>query len=785
MSEPFTASSSRPDKHFAPSHWPIASAWNEVAAYGTVLTLLVAATAFAAGEGLSPDVLAGVLGLGGLLSLAAAIQLGRALSRQRRRSERHVSEASSLAETVTWLGGRIAELEADIRRQNDIVETQADLLIRRKPDGRISFVNGAYARAFGRDPDDLTDTKFVPGVRGETELPSLTGQLKGPSARVQYDAELKTATGWRWYSFEDIAIKDPSGQTIEVQSVGRDITERKRFEDKLERMRDEAEAANRSKSLFLATMSHEIRTPMNGIIGMTGLLLDSDLGPEQLNYARTVRESGEALLALINDILDFSKIEAGGIHLETEQFELTSLVESVAELLSPRVLEKGLELETVIDAKLPAAYLGDAARLRQVLVNLAGNGLKFTSEGGVLIRVSFAPGNQPGDDGRVRLLFEVEDTGIGIREEAQEAIFEQFVQADSSHSRRYGGTGLGLAISKRIIESMGGRIGLDSTEGEGSRFWFMVPLNGLEAAAPASEEAGEEIDFASLDVVIAARSFIMREALTSALEVRGARALAVTTGQEAIAALKDGAEADAKTLFVDYALEDMDAASVLKASKADGVDVRSIVLLSPDNRAAIEDCKRGAFGAYLIKPIRRTSFLRALKTVHGQGGFAEQPARANGTDKAARLGEIAPMRILLAEDNQVNALLATALLTRAGHRVDPVTNGREVLEALERANYDAILMDVHMPEMDGLEATRQLRQLPGEAARIPVIAVTANAMDDDKKRCLDAGMDDFVTKPINPDALFAVLAKFGTLTGRPETSGPESTGQGEDSSSVA
>jgi PAS domain S-box-containing protein len=733
--------------------WIRASAWNHAAFFGAFIILLTISVVLLSAGAVSREVITLLFGEAGLIVIVALVAQHFVIGRLRERSDHHAEEASGLATTITALGSRMAEMEADIRLQNDIVEAQSDILIRRKPNSTISFVNGAYARAFGRSREDLVGTKFEPTTKGAHQRlgPSLIAS--GEDGRF-FDLEIETANGWRWFAMQEVPIRDKAGKLLEIQSVGRDITERKQVEEELRAARDEAEAASRAKTMFLATMSHEIRTPMNGILGMTGLLLDSDMTPEQRNYAQTVRRSGEALLELINDILDFSKIEAGSIRLEDEAFDVHGLIESVAELLAPRAHEKGLAIETIIDAAIPENYTGDAARLRQVLVNLAGNGIKFTEKGGVTIRASFAPGRQPGDDGNMRLLFEVIDTGIGVPKEARDAIFEQFVQADSSHARRFGGTGLGLAISKRIIEAMGGRLGLDTEEGKGSTFWFMVPLK-ADGEKPAAED---QSFFETLDIVIATNSAIVSESLAKKLQAIGAQTHIAATPAEALELVKANKP---NTLIGDTGLSEDVARQLLIDAQTANPDIRSVVLLTPENRGDLEGLKRHGYGAYLIKPVREISLLRALKAVHGREPFpAATPIDGGVAKSEAALRKLRPMRILLAEDNQVNALLATALLTRNGHRVDPVANGQEAIEALKRADYDVILMDVHMPDMDGLEATRRIRGLKGERAKTPIVAVTANAMDDDRRMCLDAGMDDFITKPIAPDALFELLSRI-------------------------
>ena len=521
--------------------------------------------------------------------------------------------------------------------------------------------------------------------------------------------------------------------------IGLDVTRDRENWRELKALAKTAAEASESKMRFLATMSHEMRTPLNGILGMTGLLLDTGLDANQTAYAEAVRESGSALLALINDILDYSKIEAGRLDLDNHPFDLVSTVQSVTELLSPRAAHKGLEIACYVAPDVPVRLRGDEARLRQVLLNLAGNGVKFTEAGGVSIEVTAA--NADGS----RLRFAVRDTGIGIAEDAQEHVFEEFAQADDSRARQHEGTGLGLAIVKRIVAAMGGEVRLTSKPGEGSVFGFELPVT-VAAENPA------RIDVPQGPVVVATQSAVLRRSL-------GLKLAALTEGpvvfadtpERALAALKQHRGA---TLLCDLPLA---AAAGQRLAHA---AAHALVLLSPLARGRLEAFKRAGFGGYLIKPIRQTS-------------LAERLSMREATEKPAeRLDAPAPraaltgrkLRVLLAEDNQINAVLATAIIKRAGHHVDVAHNGVEALETLAQAPYDVVLMDMHMPEMDGLEATRRIRALKSEDARVPIIALTANAMRADRETCLGAGMDDFLSKPFEPADL---VAKMEGWAGRP------------------
>ncbi|MEM1103246.1 MAG: response regulator, partial [Pseudomonadota bacterium] len=489
---------------------------------------------------------------------------------------------------------------------------------------------------------------------------------------------------------------------------------------------------------------HEMRTPLNGIIGMTGLLLDTNLNPNQTNYASAVRESGVGLLALINDILDFSKIEAGRIDLEDTPFRLDTAVQSVVELLSPKAFEQGIEIAAAIDPATPLRLSGDEARFRQVLLNLAGNGVKFTERGGVAIHVTPSP--EPGDNGRERIRVEVRDTGVGVPDEARERIFEEFSQADSSHSRRFGGTGLGLAIVKRIVEALGGEISLESAPDVGSVFAFTFQMRAQSAAA------GQPAPVATLarTAIVVTRSNLLDEALSKQLAAIGYRSHRAPT-PEAARRLSD--ETPTAAFLCDAALA-RDHAEIAAGLKT------SFVLLPAASRDDAERYLTLGFSGYLLKPIRQTTLERLLGEGAEPGAEAEE-TRLDSPEPPPHESENR-LRVLLAEDNQINAVLATALLKRGGHHVDVAATGQEALDAVSIAPYDVILMDMHMPGMDGLEATRRIRALEGPKGEVPIIALTANAMAENRRQCLEAGMNDFMAKPFEPNELAAALRRWAS-----------------------
>jgi PAS domain S-box-containing protein len=724
-----------------------------------VALLLVAALALAAGplfiplEMLKPTPAAiGIIALAGLAILFMALVEARwRITSLDQRSGELARVKLELETTVRALQQRHRELQASELRYRGLVEQMGDVILRKLPDGRLTFVNDAFCKSFGVRRERALGRPFRPDYHPDEKVaePPVFADLT--SERVRYDQRLNTTQGWRWFAWEDYVIRNDSGQVTEIQSVGRDITDQKELETALRDARDKAEDANRAKSMFLAVMSHEIRTPMNGVIGMAGLLLDTQLTPEQRSYANAVRESGEALLDIINDILDFSKIESGAMPMEETAFSPRTLIESVAELLAHRCFEKGIDIATYAHSRLSGQILADEGRVRQVLLNLAGNAVKFTETGGV--RISAVPDADP------RFIrFEVSDTGIGISEDALPRIFEEFTQADSSLARKYGGTGLGLAITQRLVNAMGGSIGVASQLGKGSRFWFTLPMKRAPGAdVPESILTGARV--LVLTAFPGLSEFIVRQLCEA-----GADAFAAKGAAAAETALAGGSF---NMLLIDHRSGSAPAAELLVRLKARLQGVKTIVLLPATERAALPSLKSAGFDGYLIKPIRRTSLIQRVAAL--LNGRDVEPTDAFVNDAGAPNASSEPpgLRILVAEDNRINVMLATALLCKMGHRVDTVANGREAIEALARAPYDLVLMDVHMPEMDGLEATRRIRQ--AEAAgrrrgRLPVIALTASTLEGDRQVCVEAGMDAFLSKPLNPEALRSVLARFTSTT---------------------
>jgi PAS domain S-box-containing protein len=600
--------------------------------------------------------------------------------------------------------------------------------------GRIVGMELKVRSKYGQLMDGLISAEFLEGDSdgAAAAVPTMLTVMVDLSAQKKAEAELRRSNQY----------------LAEATARARDLMA-------------QAEAANQAKSAFLASMSHEIRTPMNGIIGMTGLLMDTSLNPDQRQYAQVVRTSGEALITIINDILDFSKIEAGKLDLENIDFHLRVTIEDSVEILAVRAREKGLELRSAIDPDVPLHLRGDPGRLRQIFINLLSNAIKFTATGSITLEAGLvdSPGEGAGeeDDSQAMIRFAVTDTGIGIPHEKLGLLFTSFSQIDNTMTRKYGGTGLGLAISKQLAELMGGSIGVDSEEGRGSTFWFTAAFQKRPIGQLAAEASSGNLSV--LRVLVADGQDASRLVITSLLASWGCRYESVTTGEAALAALTSavGEESFFSIAILAMELPDMDGLQLGSLIRA-RTELRAIKLAIMASTWKRGDAARYAglgFSGYLNKPPAELELRECLAAVIAD----EEPDELLSVPSAdATLTRKA--RILLVEDNQTNQLVATKLLERMGHRVDAVANGREALEALAGIPYDLVLMDCQMPVMDGFEASRAIRKLEGAIRTIPIIAMTANAQPEDREHCLEAGMDDYLSKPVEPIRLGATVERW-------------------------
>jgi two-component system sensor histidine kinase/response regulator len=651
-------------------------------------------------------------------------------------------EVAQLATSFNTMAGALGAREQELRVAGDrlqgILDHASALISVKDVDGRYLLVGRRWEHVTGRRAADVvgrTDSELMPG---RNVAPSRAADLEviRTGQALEYERDSITTEGTRSYLTVKFPLKDEAGEVYAVATLATDVSDRnKALEDAVE--------ASRSKSEFLANMSHEIRTPLNGVIGMTELLLQSDLSPEQRDFAQTAARSGEALLGVINDILDFSKIEAGKLELDDHEFDLREAIEDTCEMLAPQAHGKGLELTVFVGDAVPAAVRGDRGRLRQVITNLLSNAIKFTHRGEVAVRVELL--ERDGADVSVR--FEVADTGIGIAAPKLATLFESFSQADTSTTRRYGGTGLGLAISRQLVELMGGEIGAQSVLGQGSRFSFAVRLEAGEPRRSTAAPAGQR-------VLAVDDNATNRAILEAYLRSGGVECTVADSGAEALALMHAAARVDEPfdVVVLDAQMPDMDGLDLATAIRqAPSLRSARLVMLTStgDHRARAREL---GIDAYLTKPVR---LARLLETVAGLGEPDEEPSSA-AADASAEPGA----RVLVAEDNAVNQLVIETMLRRRGFAVELVGDGSEALAKLAHGSYAAVFMDCQMPNLDGYAATGRIRAQERDGERLPVIAMTAHAMKGDRERCLEAGMDDYLSKPLRPEALDLVLERW-------------------------
>ena len=671
--------------------------------------------------------------IGGALLVAVCAVIAFALLRRASAAAMRALEAR-----IEELSDHNWELREAEERARGLLEAQGDVIVRRDSSGRITYASAAFCA--------LADKISAALIGSTQQLPVLEQGpvMVQPDGTRVHDQKIACGSAARWIAWREVAVRGE--MATEIQSVGRDVTSRVEAERVLGLARDQAETANRAKSRFLAMVSHEIRTPLNGMLGMADLLLDTPLTPEQLTYTKAAKTSGETLLSLIEEILDFSKIEAGKLDLEARPFTLTTMVEEAIELMAPRAQTKEIEIASFVDERLATQVVGDAARLRQVLLNLVGNAIKFTDKGGVTVVV------EPGDNGN-EIRFEVRDTGIGVKNEDLARIFLDFEQADGSSTRKFAGTGLGLAISRRIVERMDGRISVTSEENVGSAFVVTIPL-------PPVPDAQNDIftapDLGKAAVMIVAAAEIETALLARRLGRWGAKACTAIDERIAAALLP---ERQWDALLIDYPM----VSSIIASGGLTKLGIpKRIALIRPTERHELPVLKAAGFTGYLVKPVRAASLAARLTD---DDAFEHSPAEiAAETTGASTSANFKGLSILVAEDNEINALLTRALLTRLGHRPTIASNGEAAVESwlaarAAGASYDLVLMDVQMPGMDGLEAARCIRAAEAQAGskRTHMLALTANVQAEDHEAALAAGLDGLLVKPLDRERLRAAL----------------------------
>ena len=710
---------------------------------------------FAIAVGATGNVLTTIAIVNGILVLAVAL-----LSFPYSRRETHDRQMEQLQD-LQWA---ISENEA---RYRGLLDEQSELILRRDSSERLTFMNRAFARTFDLDPAEALGSTFRPTIIDSDGNAAI--ELTGQFYRRRSVELVVTSCGTRWIEWDEHAVPGNTS-TPEIQSIGRDVTTERLAAQELSRARDQAELANRAKSRFLASMSHEIRTPMNGILGMAGLLIDTEQSSEQQTYTKAIDQSARNLVALIDEILDFSKIEAGKLVLATAPFSISATVQAVVELFAASAQQKSLQIAWYADSDADGMLLGDQARVRQIVLNLVSNAVKFTDSGGIIVKVRRA--------GRMTRI-DVEDTGIGLSQTDRQNLFVEFEQAESAIRRQHGGTGLGLAISKKLARAMGGDISITSTPGNGSSFSVNLDLPVLEAASIVKEQQPAK----ALRVLLAFDKAIERFAMLKALNARN-----VYVEETAFASAELQLEHAARIgqpfdrIIVDLDVDPTRAGQLLQRTAAlaapSGIaaaDVRGLVLVSVLSRRNLGTFRSEGFDAYLVRPVRPGALLEHLGAIPSQQAAAID--HINGRPNALPFGAaMAPYvanqtkpNILVAEDNNINALLATRVLEKCGCQVTLVVNGREAVEAAAKSlqpdanRYDVIFMDIFMPELDGLEAASEINRLFAASRGStppPIVALTANAFAEDRERYLAAGLDDYLAKPFDIAALQAVLARW-------------------------
>ena len=673
----------------------------------------------------------------------------------------------SILQDISALKRKEEELREAEEKYRSIFENAIEGIFQTTPDGAYMSVNPALAQIFGYEsPDDLMCTVtnigrqlYAKPVR-RAEFVSLMNE-KGSVTEFESEIRRKDGTGI-WISERARAVRDKDGKVLYYEGAVEDVTARRETEAAITQARDAALESTRLKSEFLANMSHEIRTPMNGIIGMSGLLMDSDLTPKQKDFAETIQSSADALLTILNDILDFSKIEAGMLTFEEIDFQLAGVVEGAVDLLATRAAAKDVDLASLVQCDIPGALRGDPGRLRQVITNLVGNAVKFTDSGEVFVQAV----NSAETETDVLVRFTVRDTGVGIAPEAVDRLFQAFVQADGSTTRKYGGTGLGLAICKQLVRQMDGEIGVESELGKGSTFWFTARFLKQEVPAPAVAT-----DMEGVRVLVVEGSATIRPVVDHLFPAWGLRGEHTASSPEAICALQGAA---AKGHPYDIAILDMrtqgdaDALGLARSIKADlRISATRILMLSGlGRRDGAETMRDIGIDACLSKPLKQTALRECLTRIMARDEAGSIVSGLVAIEQ--RTGPATPLdgcelRILIAEDNPVNQKVALHQLRKIGYEADAVDHGQAALDAMRRASYDVVFMDCQMPGLDGYETTRELRRVEAGERHTWIVAMTANTLEGDREKCLAAGMDDYIAKPVKIEELRAALNRFAGM----------------------
>jgi PAS domain S-box-containing protein len=706
--------------------------------------LLLAGLALAATAALA--IMPGMPGFMPVASAAAGLGAlalhGAAAGRQRRREKARNRHSRALIER---LSDRMWELQEGEERARGLTDALGDIIVLRDRDGRIVHANRVLGRLLGVAPAALRGRRLGELGIGIGVVPD--SAFHDGECLSSTDVALRAGGTERWFSWIELSVRDKETGAVSHRAIARDITARKQAEAALIAARERAETANEAKTRFLATVSHELRTPMSGVIGMARLLADTQLTPEQRTYVGAVSTSAAALLALIDDLLDYSKIEFGRLDLEPQPVSPRELAENVVELIAPRAHDKGIGIGSSVAPDVPALVATDPGRLRQVLINILGNAVKFTETGGVLVDVAMA-----GEGPAQRLRFSVTDTGPGLKRDDIARLFEEFEQGDGDGARGHGGAGLGLAISRRIVEAMGGTIAASGGPGGGACFTIELPV--ADPVAARRDRAGAR---GGRRNALPAASGMEARALARTVELHGGEAAIVGCPPD-IAAFAAGGGIDA--LLLDAAL-DADGDLLARFREAGAGMAEAVTLIAPGERARLSAYSASGYGGFLVRPVRAGSLLRVLLS----SGHAGPPAGDNkgdaGADPARR--SCRGLRVLVAEDNEVNALLARSALARAGHEVDIVPNGKAAVEALTGAGgahrYDVVLMDLHMPVMDGLAAIAAIRRHEERSAHapVPIIVLSADGQDRTRQGVVAHGATGFLTKPVDPQAMIEAV----------------------------